>query len=57
MPKITLTWNQLYLLSDIVEDEADTERKYGCGDKSNLHKKCRLRDRIYDAIRTNGKEV
>lgn len=57
MPTIKLTWNQLYRLSDMVEMEAEALRKYPCDDPSVLTKTARLRDRIYNQIEQNGKEV
>lgn len=57
MPKITLTWNQLFRLSDIVEGEAEDLRKYPCDDDSQLKKTCTLRNRLYKEIAKHGKSA
>lgn len=48
MPKITLTWNQVNHLTDILEGECEGLRKYPCDDISQLQKCQRLRQKFYN---------
>lgn len=47
MPKIQFTSKQLIMLTEIVENEAEEQRRYPCDDPYELVKINRLRDKLY----------